>query len=144
MRSLVFYRRLLIVMALLPFAAAAEQDLEDPFLGEALYHAYQGEYFEALERLDSELAQRASASRPEACSVTRDAPSALRKPAHNDCAGSLSRTTARHCSRVVGTPPGGRRVRDFHIVITANPRSQPPVSDRRDRNGSVPSGRRIE
>jgi hypothetical protein len=57
MRSLALYRRLLIVMALLPFAAAAEQDLEDPFLGEALYHAYQGEYFEALERLDSELAQ---------------------------------------------------------------------------------------
>src|SRR5829696_2138371 len=32
-------------------------DLRDLYFGEALYHANQGQYFEALERLDTELAQ---------------------------------------------------------------------------------------
>src|SRR5689334_1433890 len=32
-------------------------DLKDLYFGEALYHAYQGQYFDALQRLDSELAQ---------------------------------------------------------------------------------------
>jgi len=32
-------------------------DLKDPYFGEALYHAYQGQYFDALQRLDTELAQ---------------------------------------------------------------------------------------
>src|SRR5258705_12060069 len=32
-------------------------DLRDLYFGEALYHAYQGQYFEALQRLDTELAQ---------------------------------------------------------------------------------------
>ena len=32
-------------------------DLRDLFFGEALYHAYQGQYFDALQRLDTELAQ---------------------------------------------------------------------------------------
>ena len=36
---------------------AAAADLRDLYFGEALYHAYQGQYFEALERLDTELAQ---------------------------------------------------------------------------------------
>ena len=36
---------------------AAGAELRDLYFGEALYHAYQGEYFEALERLDAELAQ---------------------------------------------------------------------------------------
>ena len=36
---------------------AAASDLRDLYFGEALYHAYQGQYFEALERLDTELAQ---------------------------------------------------------------------------------------
>src|SRR6187401_485039 len=31
-------------------------DLKDLYFGEALYHAYQGQYFEALQRLDTELA----------------------------------------------------------------------------------------
>src|SRR5436853_4905898 len=31
--------------------------LRDPYFGEALYHAYQGQYFDALQRLDTELAQ---------------------------------------------------------------------------------------
>src|SRR5499427_657153 len=35
---------------------AAAVDLTDLFFGEALYHAYQGRYFDALQRLDTELA----------------------------------------------------------------------------------------
>src|SRR5215470_13480275 len=36
---------------------AAGGDLRDLYFGEALYHAYQGQYFDALQRLDTELAQ---------------------------------------------------------------------------------------
>src|SRR5262245_63617488 len=36
---------------------AAAGDLKDLYFGEALFHAYQGQYFEALERLDAELTQ---------------------------------------------------------------------------------------
>src|SRR4030095_6322585 len=36
---------------------AMSADLKDPFLGEALFYAYQGQFFNALERLDAELAQ---------------------------------------------------------------------------------------
>jgi len=36
---------------------AACADLKDLYFGEALYHAYQGQYFDALQRLDTELAQ---------------------------------------------------------------------------------------
>ena len=36
---------------------AAGADLRDLYFGEALYQAYQGQYFDALERLDTELAQ---------------------------------------------------------------------------------------
>src|SRR3989475_728303 len=32
-------------------------DLRDLYFGEALYHAYQGQYFDALQRVDTELAQ---------------------------------------------------------------------------------------
>ena len=32
-------------------------DLRDPYFGDALYHFYQGQYFDALQRLDTELAQ---------------------------------------------------------------------------------------
>src|SRR2546426_5250001 len=36
---------------------AVGADLKDLYFGEALYHVYQGQYFEALQRLDTELAQ---------------------------------------------------------------------------------------
>ena len=36
---------------------ASGADLKDLYFGEALYHAYQGQYFDALQRLDTELAQ---------------------------------------------------------------------------------------
>src|SRR5213594_1566755 len=37
--------------------AATGADLRDLYFGEALYHAYQGQYFDALQRVDTELAQ---------------------------------------------------------------------------------------
>src|SRR5512144_1044373 len=36
---------------------ATGDDLRDLYFGEALYHAFQGQYFDALQRLDTELAQ---------------------------------------------------------------------------------------
>src|SRR5574341_1346611 len=57
-------RRSLVVLAFLLFAApvqaagtAAPTDLKDLYFGEALYYAYQGAWFDAIARLDSELAQ---------------------------------------------------------------------------------------
>jgi tetratricopeptide (TPR) repeat protein len=51
--------RLLGVGLTLGLAAypAVGADVKDLYFGEALFHAYQGQYFEALERLDAELAQ---------------------------------------------------------------------------------------
>src|SRR5262252_6344403 len=40
-------------------------DLRDLYFGEALYHAYQGQYFDALQRLDTELAQYRGLDQPE-------------------------------------------------------------------------------
>src|SRR5215469_13717491 len=40
-------------------------DLRDLYFGEALYHAYQGHYFDALERLDAEMAQHRRVDEPE-------------------------------------------------------------------------------
>lgn len=39
--------------------------LKDPYFGEALYHAYQGEYFDAIARLDTELGQYYGLDQPE-------------------------------------------------------------------------------
>src|SRR5215510_10737059 len=36
---------------------AVGADLRDPYFGEALYRVYQGQFFDALQRLDTELAQ---------------------------------------------------------------------------------------
>ncbi len=56
--------RFLILLASLLFAApalatstAAPKDLKDLYFGEALYYAYQDDWFEAIARLDSELGQ---------------------------------------------------------------------------------------
>jgi tetratricopeptide (TPR) repeat protein len=52
--------RLLVGLGLVAGLAArpaACADLKDLYFGEALYHAYQGQYFDALQRLDTELAQ---------------------------------------------------------------------------------------
>src|SRR2546428_5698729 len=40
-------------------------DLRDPYFGDALYHFYQGQYFDALQRLDTELAQYHVLDEPE-------------------------------------------------------------------------------
>src|SRR5438046_750399 len=40
-------------------------DLRDPYFGEALYHAYQGQYFDALQRLDTELGMYHGLDQPE-------------------------------------------------------------------------------
>jgi hypothetical protein len=50
---------------LLPCGAAAGADLKDPYFGEALYYAYQDRYFEALERLDTEIAQHYRVDEPQ-------------------------------------------------------------------------------
>jgi predicted negative regulator of RcsB-dependent stress response len=43
---------------------AAGNDLRDLYFGEALYHAYQGQFFDALQRLDTELAQYRALDEP--------------------------------------------------------------------------------
>src|SRR5881392_3021444 len=40
-------------------------DLRDPYFGEALYHAYQGQYFDAIQRLDTELTMYHGLDQPE-------------------------------------------------------------------------------
>src|SRR6266536_2598437 len=47
---------LCLILALGPQPALGD-DVKDLFFGEALYHARQGQYFEAIQRLDTELAQ---------------------------------------------------------------------------------------
>jgi tetratricopeptide (TPR) repeat protein len=49
-------------LAALPAAAS---DLKDLYFGEALYHALQGQYFDALQRLDTELAMYRGLDQPE-------------------------------------------------------------------------------
>src|SRR5437867_8902560 len=47
-----------LVLAMgLAVGPAVGADLRDLYFGEALYHAYQGQYFDALQRLDTEIAQ---------------------------------------------------------------------------------------
>jgi len=50
---------------LLSAGPAAGVKLEDPYFGEALYHAFQERYFEALERLDAEIGQHYGVDEPE-------------------------------------------------------------------------------
>jgi len=50
---------------LLSAGPAASAELEDPYFGEALYHAFQERYFEALERLDAEIGQHYGVDEPE-------------------------------------------------------------------------------
>ena len=58
---------LLMEMALAAVAARPSMaaDLRDLYFGEALYQANQGQYFDALERLDAELAQHHRVDQPE-------------------------------------------------------------------------------
>jgi len=58
------------VLGLLALAGLAPgpgqcQELKDLYFGEALYYAHQGLYFEALERLDSEVRQHDAVDEPQ-------------------------------------------------------------------------------
>src|SRR5919201_2686743 len=46
-------------------AGTPSQELRDLYFGEALYHAFQGQYFDALQRLDTELAMYRGLDQPE-------------------------------------------------------------------------------
>ena len=52
-------------LALAIATPATSGDLRDLYFGEALYQAYQGHYFEAIQRLDTELAQYHGLDQPE-------------------------------------------------------------------------------
>src|SRR5215472_9048821 len=54
----------LALAAIAPVRSIAA-DLRDLYFGEALYQAYQGQYFDALERLDAEMAQHRRVDEPE-------------------------------------------------------------------------------
>ncbi len=53
------------VAALCAAGAAEGVELKDLYFGETLYHAYQEHYFDALERLDTEIAQHYGVDEPE-------------------------------------------------------------------------------
>ena len=55
----------LLLSSLLASSPARSEDLNDLYFGEALYYAHQGLYFEALERLDSEVKQYYNIDEPE-------------------------------------------------------------------------------
>ena len=55
----------LVPLALLAAGVTSASELSDAYFGEALFYAHQGEYFEALERLDSEVHQHVSVDEPE-------------------------------------------------------------------------------
>jgi tetratricopeptide (TPR) repeat protein len=65
-------KRLVILLISFIFSAAeaqagatAPRDLRDLYFGEALYHAYQGEWFDAISRLDTEIALHYHVDEPE-------------------------------------------------------------------------------
>ena len=58
-------RLIVLAVAALSCSAAADEELNDLYFGEALYEAHQGNYFEALERLDTEVRQHVAVDEPE-------------------------------------------------------------------------------
>ncbi|MDH3954987.1 MAG: hypothetical protein OEV03_12245, partial [Gammaproteobacteria bacterium] len=55
----------LLLIASLATSPSQSEELKDLYFGEALYYAHQGYYFEALERLDTEVSQHAGLDEPE-------------------------------------------------------------------------------
>ncbi len=55
----------LLLFAYLSVSSARADDLRDLYFGEALYYAQQGHYFEALQRLDTEVAQHYGLDEPQ-------------------------------------------------------------------------------
>src|SRR5574337_344122 len=64
-RFFVLLAALLFTAPALAASTAAPKDLKDLYYGEALYYAYQGEWFEAISRLDTELGQFRGLDEPE-------------------------------------------------------------------------------
>lgn len=54
-----------LAVAALSCSAVADEELHDLYFGEALFEAYQGNYFAALERLDTEVRQHVAVDEPE-------------------------------------------------------------------------------
>ncbi|MDH3273484.1 MAG: tetratricopeptide repeat protein [Gammaproteobacteria bacterium] len=65
MRHASFSAAGLLLSACLTSTVATGEGLQDLYFGEALYHAHQGQFFEALERLDTELKQHDEVDEPE-------------------------------------------------------------------------------
>ena len=57
-------KALLSCIAALVAGASWADDIRDPWFGEALYHAHQGHWFEALDRLDTEVGQHLAVDEP--------------------------------------------------------------------------------
>ena len=55
----------LLSLACLAASPCRGDELKDLYFGEALYYAHQGQFFEALERLDSEVSQHDGLDEPE-------------------------------------------------------------------------------
>ena len=55
----------LLLLACLATSPSRSDELKDLYFGEALYHAHQGNFFEALERLDTEVRQHDELDEPE-------------------------------------------------------------------------------
>src|SRR5205085_12444320 len=65
MRSPSQWLSLGVALAAIAARPTIAADLRDLYFGEALYQAYQGQYFDALERLDAELAQHRRLDEPD-------------------------------------------------------------------------------
>ena len=65
MRRLLHWLSMGLALAAVAPRSSAAADLRDLYFGEALYQAYQGQYFDALERLDAELAQHHRVDEPQ-------------------------------------------------------------------------------
>lgn len=66
MSGKIFRSAVLLFAAHSAFASETERlELKDPYFGEALYYAHQGEYFDAISRLDTELKQYYGVDEPQ-------------------------------------------------------------------------------
>ncbi|MDW7710660.1 MAG: hypothetical protein SCH98_09300 [Deferrisomatales bacterium] len=70
-RVSIFLTLVLLAAATAAAGPRASRELHDLHFGEALYHAYQGEWFEAISRLDTELMQHYGLDEPELDSLYR-------------------------------------------------------------------------
>ncbi|WP_027716440.1 lipopolysaccharide assembly protein LapB [Desulfuromonas sp. TF] len=71
MRFLILLTILLLASPSLAASTTAPEELKDLYFGEALYHAFQGEWFDAVARLDTELEQHHGLDEPELDSLFR-------------------------------------------------------------------------